>query len=208
MYHVTYIILFTWWCVKHHNPNPSVDDKFKWCNPPFFLTRTHKCLSIFFPFITWSTPFANLNLSENCNKYLRIIRRYSPTWPTTRLILDKSRRTRHTHCKINIIHFSDSSIYRSTLCDNVCKWHGAGWWFSQGILVSSTNKTIASHQDIAEILLKVVLKHHKLSCSTAKIYLYCVKYFMSPTSTKIWQVEDKKITKLILSIKFKPFSKP
>jgi hypothetical protein len=32
---------------------------------------------------------------------------------------------------------------------------GAGWWFSQGTPVSSTNKT--DHHDITEILLKVAL---------------------------------------------------
>jgi hypothetical protein len=34
----------------------------------------------------------------------------------------------------------------------------AGLWFSQNTAVSSTNKT--DHHDIAEILLKVGLKHH------------------------------------------------
>ena len=40
----------------------------------------------------------------------------------------------------------------TTLCDKVCQWLVAGWWFSP---VSSTNKT--DHHDITEILLKVVL---------------------------------------------------
>ena len=39
----------------------------------------------------------------------------------------------------------------TTLCDKVCQWLATGRWFS---LVSSTNKS--------EILLKMVLKHHKL----------------------------------------------
>jgi hypothetical protein len=34
-----------------------------------------------------------------------------------------------------------------------------GWWFSLGTPVSSTTKT--GHHDIAEILLKVALKHQK-----------------------------------------------
>jgi hypothetical protein len=29
----------------------------------------------------------------------------------------------------------------TTLCDKVCQWHAAGWWFSPGPLVPSTNKT-------------------------------------------------------------------
>ena len=28
----------------------------------------------------------------------------------------------------------------ATLCDKVCQWLATGWWFSLGILVSSTNK--------------------------------------------------------------------
>jgi hypothetical protein len=36
-----------------------------------------------------------------------------------------------------------------------------GWWFSLGTLASSTTKT--GRHDIAEILLKVTLKHKKTS---------------------------------------------
>ena len=43
----------------------------------------------------------------------------------------------------------------TTLCDKVCQWLATGQWFSPGTPVSFTNKT--DHQDIAEILLIVVL---------------------------------------------------
>jgi len=43
-----------------------------------------------------------------------------------------------------------------TLCDKVCQWLVAGWWFSPRPPVSSTNKT--DHHNITEILLKVALK--------------------------------------------------
>ena len=43
----------------------------------------------------------------------------------------------------------------TTLCDKVCQRHTAGWWFSPGNPVSSTNKTDC--HDITEILLKVAL---------------------------------------------------
>jgi hypothetical protein len=43
----------------------------------------------------------------------------------------------------------------TTICDRVCLWLAAGWWFSPDTLVSSTNKTC--RHDIAEILLKVAL---------------------------------------------------
>ena len=46
-------------------------------------------------------------------------------------------------------------VLDTTICDKVCQWLAAGWWFSLGTPVSSTNKT--DHHDIAEILLKVVL---------------------------------------------------
>ena len=43
-------------------------------------------------------------------------------------------------------------VLDTTLCDKVCQWLAAGWWF---FLVSSTNKT--DRYDITEILLKVAL---------------------------------------------------
>jgi hypothetical protein len=46
-------------------------------------------------------------------------------------------------------------VLNTILCDKVCQWLASGWWFSLGILVSSTNKT--DRHDITEILLKVVL---------------------------------------------------
>jgi hypothetical protein len=44
----------------------------------------------------------------------------------------------------------------STLFDNFCQRLATFWWFSPGTLVSSV-----SRHDITEILLKMVLKHHK-----------------------------------------------
>ena len=49
----------------------------------------------------------------------------------------------------------------TTLCDKVCQWLTAGWWFSSGTPVSSTNKT--ERHDIAEILLKVVFNTRTLT---------------------------------------------
>jgi hypothetical protein len=46
-------------------------------------------------------------------------------------------------------------VLDTTLCDKICQWLAAGWWFSMGTPVSSTNKT--DRHDITEILLKVVL---------------------------------------------------
>ena len=57
------------------------------------------------------------------------------------------------------------------LCDKVCEWLAAGWWFSLGTPVSSINKT--DRHDINEILLKVALntikqtKHGKMMKSFA-----------------------------------------
>ena len=51
--------------------------------------------------------------------------------------------------------FLRRGVLDTTLCDKVCQWFTAGWWFSPGILVSFTNKTYC--HDIAEILLKVAL---------------------------------------------------
>jgi hypothetical protein len=45
------------------------------------------------------------------------------------------------------------------ICDQVYQLFNHGRWFSPGTPASSTTK--AGHHDIAEILLKVALKHHK-----------------------------------------------
>jgi len=45
-------------------------------------------------------------------------------------------------------------VLETTLCDQVCQWLEAGWWFSP---VSSTNKT--NRHDITGMLLKVALKN-------------------------------------------------
>jgi hypothetical protein len=50
-------------------------------------------------------------------------------------------------------------VLDTTLCDKVCQWLAIGGEISPATPVSSTNKT--DRHDIAEILLKVALKHHK-----------------------------------------------
>ena len=61
--------------------------------------------------------------------------------------------------------------YYVSLCDKVCiKRLAAGWWFSPGSLVSSTNKTY--RHDITEILLKVVL-----SIITLTLHIFVVVIF-------------------------------
>jgi hypothetical protein len=36
-------------------------------------------------------------------------------------------------------------VLDATLCDKICQWLAAGWWFSPGTPVSSTNKTDRHH---------------------------------------------------------------
>ena len=55
-------------------------------------------------------------------------------------------------------------------------------WFSPGTLTSSTTKT--GHHDIAEILLKVVLKHQNQTKS-----IYCL--FFTDIFSCIWPIGDK-----------------
>ena len=50
---------------------------------------------------------------------------------------------------------AQAGVLNTILFDKVCQWLAAGWWFSPGTPVSSTNK-IDCH-DITEILLKVAL---------------------------------------------------
>ena len=51
----------------------------------------------------------------------------------------------------------------TTLCDKVCQRFATSQWFSPGTPVSSTNKTDC--HNVAEILLKEVLKHHNPNLS-------------------------------------------
>jgi hypothetical protein len=67
----------------------------------------------------------------------------------------------------------------TTLCDKVCQWLATGRWFSQGTLVSLTNKT--DRHDIAEILLKVVLNTIKPNQTIS--YLFMRMTFHSAIST-------------------------
>ena len=58
-------------------------------------------------------------------------------------------------------------VLNTTLCNKVCQWLATGWWFSQGTLVSSTNKTDC--HDIAEILLQVALNNITLITQVLKV---------------------------------------
>ena len=55
-----------------------------------------------------------------------------------------------------LFYFIYLFIFFATLCDKVCQWFATDRWFSP---VSYTNKT--DRHDIAEILLKVAVKHFK-----------------------------------------------
>ena len=76
----------------------------------------------------------------------------------------------------------------TTVCDKVCQWLATGQWFSQGPLVSSTNKT--DHHDITEILLKVALNTIKqtniLSIDNqSKLRWHILKFKQSKASCNI-----------------------
>jgi hypothetical protein len=59
-----------------------------------------------------------------------------------------------------------------------CQWLAAGWWFSLGTQISSTNKT--DRHDITEMLLKV-------ASNTINLTIYMNKrcYFFIPSPTKL-----------------------
>jgi hypothetical protein len=65
-----------------------------------------------------------------------------------------------------------------------------GRWFSPGTPASSTTKT--GRHDVAEILLKVALKHQKSNQNKKSLTLkdkYDTSYFMIPYSYKMYAVE-------------------
>jgi hypothetical protein len=71
-------------------------------------------------------------------------------------------------------------VLDTTLCDQVCQWLVTGWWFSQGTMASSTNKTDC--HDINWNIVESGIKHHNpnsliVDCSNLKIFLpiiYCM----------------------------------
>jgi hypothetical protein len=60
---------------------------------------------------------------------------------------------------VDHLFWSDDIYFNAAASDKVYQLLAHGWWFSPGIPASSTTKT--GRHDIAEILLKVALKHQK-----------------------------------------------
>ena len=86
--------------------------------------------------------------------------------------------------------FTNLWFSRTTLCDKVCQWLAAGWWFSPGFPVSSTNKTDC--HDKAEILLKVALNTIKQTNETfGTTYLNSISYLLPFTDkSRRWRFEE------------------
>ena len=92
---------------------------------------------------SWSWSYSNWIYNYLCNQYL------SPLTLWVRIPLRRG-------------------VLDTTLCDKVCQWRVAGWWFSQGTPVSSTNKP--DRHDITEILLKVLLNTITLTLNWVFLY--------------------------------------
>jgi len=61
-----------------------------------------------------------------------------------------------------------------TLCDKNCQWLATGRWFSQGTLISSTNKTDC--HEVTEILLKMALS--TINQPTRKVKQPIIRWIM------------------------------
>jgi hypothetical protein len=70
-------------------------------------------------------------------------------------------RISYTYCLYEIEHVW--GVLDTTLCDKVCQWPATDLRFSQGTLVSHTNKT--DGHDITELVLKVALNTITLTLS-------------------------------------------
>jgi hypothetical protein len=73
----------------------------------------------------------------------------------------------HHHWSCELESRSWRGVLDTTLCDRVCQWLTAGWWFSLCTPVSSSNKT--DHHDITEILLKVALNTITITTKRSKM---------------------------------------
>ena len=78
------------------------------------------------------------------------------------------------------VNYKKGCTQLTVTSDKVYELLAHGQWFSQGTPASSTNKT--DHHDIAEILLKEVLKHQKsnqIKITSGEVYpiqLYLIKF--------------------------------
>ena len=88
------------------------------------------------------------------------------------------------HYGCEFVACSWRGVLDATLCDEVCQWLAAGWWFSPGSPVSSTNKT-DSH-DIHEILLKVVLNTITLTLTQYYIMTSFKRFESKPVVKRIF----------------------
>ena len=92
----------------------------------------------------------------------------SNRWPRRRHGRNRMVAGYTTTCAISVYHHyscefksrSLQGVLDTTLCDKVCQLFVAGWWFSLGTPVSSTNKT--DGHDITEMLLNVALNTSNL----------------------------------------------
>jgi hypothetical protein len=87
------------------------------------------------------------------------------------------------------------SVLDTTLCDKVCQWLVTGLWFSQGTLVSSTNKTDC--HNVTEIL----LKHHNPNPNPVQWYIsYCgMHLFFQLLMLILWRHITEKTGHIILT---------
>ena len=72
-------------------------------------------------------------------------------------------------CCSDRFHCKQKQGYRLSVSDKGYQLLAQGRWFSLGTPASSTTKT-GRHDDIAEILLKVALKHQKINQSIEHLY--------------------------------------
>jgi hypothetical protein len=72
-------------------------------------------------------------------------------------------------CAPSFVNYKKGCTRLAASSDKVFQLLAQGQWFSPGTPASSTTKT--GHHDIAEILLKVALKHQKNNQSIEHLYL-------------------------------------
>ena len=101
-----------------------------------------------------------------------------------------------TTCAISVYHhwsceFESRSwrgVFNTTLCDKVCQWLAAGWWFSPGTLVSSKKKNWRPQYN--KNIVESGIKHNN---PNPMVHMFCLDITVTPEPLNFLKLKIKYI---------------